>query len=163
MTRIQIPPSEHAAQLARRPLKVESHGVVPFLLGGGPVTTWMGGSCVACELVLLRKLVRPDKEEVAAVLQNLLKPKVKKPLPVRQGMRREDHGRYLAAGVCIAIILLSASGHASAIRAFGEVEPGGGKILDLKNFVSRMVIVPTCRSTSARVRRLSSPNRNPAQ
>ena len=105
-----------------------AHGAVFFLLGGGPVTTWMRGSCVACEPVLLRKLVRPDKEEatwVAAVLQNLLKYKVKKTLPVRQGMRREDHGRYLAAGVCIAIILLSASAHASAIRAFGEVEPGG--------------------------------------
>jgi hypothetical protein len=49
----------------------------------------------------------------------------KKSLPVRQGMRRADDGRYLAAGVCIAIILLSASAHASAIRAFGEVEPGG--------------------------------------
>jgi hypothetical protein len=87
-------------------------------------------SCVAGELVLLgmRKLVRPDKEEAtwaAAVRQNLLKYKVKKNLPVRQGIRRADHGRYLAVGVCIAIILLSASAHASAIRAFGEVEPGG--------------------------------------
>jgi hypothetical protein len=40
-------------------------------------------------------------------------------------IRRADDGRYLAACVCIAIILLSASAHASAIRAFGEVEPGG--------------------------------------
>src|SRR5258708_35278268 len=28
-------------QLARCPLKGESHGAVPFLLGGGPMTTWM--------------------------------------------------------------------------------------------------------------------------
>src|SRR6266446_66718 len=39
--------------------------------------------------------------------------------------KAQGAGRYLAAGVCIAIILLSASAHASAIRAFGEVEPGG--------------------------------------
>ena len=38
-----------------------------------------------------------------------------------------------------------------------------GRILDLKNFVSRMVIVPDCRSTSPRSRRASSPIRNPAQ
>jgi hypothetical protein len=38
-----------------------------------------------------------------------------------------------------------------------------GRILDLKNVVSRMVIVPTCRSTSARFRRASFPNRSPAQ
>ena len=59
------------------------------------------------------------------MLQNLLKYEVKKSLPVRQGMRRAEDGRYLAAGVCIAIILLSASAQASAIRAFGEIEPGG--------------------------------------
>jgi hypothetical protein len=45
--------------------------------------------------------------------------------PGRPGIRRAHDGRYLAPGVCIAIILLSASAHASAIRAFGEVEPGG--------------------------------------
>src|SRR6266849_1149248 len=28
-------------QLARCPLKVESHGAVPFLLDGGPMTMWM--------------------------------------------------------------------------------------------------------------------------
>ncbi len=39
-------------QLARRPLKVESQGAVPFLLGGGPVTTWMGavGLSINCFL-----------------------------------------------------------------------------------------------------------------
>src|SRR5690242_16067838 len=87
-------------------------------------------SCVAGELVLLAmpKLVRPGQRGatwVAAVLQNLLKYEVKQIPAVRQGMRRADDGRYLAAGVCIAIILLSAPAHASAIRAFGEVEPGG--------------------------------------
>src|SRR6266481_9919737 len=39
--------------------------------------------------------------------------------------KAQGAGRYLAAGGCIAIILLSASAHASAIRAFGELEPGG--------------------------------------
>src|SRR5208282_2742113 len=30
-------------QLACRPLEVESHGAVPFLLGAGPTTTWTRG------------------------------------------------------------------------------------------------------------------------
>ena len=38
-----------------------------------------------------------------------------------------------------------------------------GRILDLKNFVSRMVIVPICRSTSPRLRRAISLMRSPAQ
>jgi len=38
-----------------------------------------------------------------------------------------------------------------------------GRILDLKNFVSRMVIVPDCRSTSPRSRRAISLSRSPAQ
>ena len=38
-----------------------------------------------------------------------------------------------------------------------------GRILDLKNFVSRMVIVPACRSTSPRFRRAISLSRSPAQ
>jgi hypothetical protein len=54
-------------------------------------------SCVAGELVLLgmRKLVRPDKEEatwVAAVLQNLLKYKVKKPCQCGRGYEGQITG-----------------------------------------------------------------------
>jgi hypothetical protein len=50
---------------------------------------------------------------------------IKKSLPVRQGTEKTDHRCYLAVGVCIEMILLRASAHASATAAFGDVQPGG--------------------------------------
>lgn len=47
--------------------------------------------------------------------------------------------------------------------AGSPAKAGAPLILDFKNFVSRMVIVPASRSTSANFRRASSPKRIPAQ
>jgi hypothetical protein len=47
-------------QLACRPLKVDSHGAVPFLLGGGPTTTWTRGQLVHRGVVYVTWKIEAD-------------------------------------------------------------------------------------------------------
>src|SRR6476661_8582056 len=81
------------------------------------------------------------------------------------GMRRVTHVALIVqnrpdSGLCGIFALRLASRYP---RSADNALSANGRNLDLKNFVSRMVTVPTCRSISARFRRASSPNRNPAQ